>query len=272
MFKIGDFARLNKISIKTLRYYDEVGLLKPKKIDSQTGYRYYSATQLQRLNRVVALKDLGFSLNQIREMVDSELSTEILVLMLDQKKNEIIESINVEKMRLFKVETLINRIKEDDELMLKYDVILKQLEGKKVAALRDIILDYSKQHNLWGELMGHLGKYNAKIVPPCMAVYYDPGYKESDVDIEVMSCIASDVPESDRVKIKDLPKVENAACVIHKGGYESISVAYNALVKWIEENGYKASGLNRELYLEGEWSTTNPEEYITEIQIPVEKI
>lgn len=272
MFKIGDFARLNKISIKTLRYYDELGLLKPTKIDSETGYRYYSARQLPRLNKIVALKDLGFSLNQIGEMIDSELSVEILVSMLSQKKNEIEESIRNEKIRLSKVETLINRIKEDDQLMLKYDVILKQLEGKKVAAIRDIIPDYSKQHNLWRELMEYLGKHSAKMIPTCMAIYYDPGYKESDVDIEVMSCIASDIPESDRVKIKGLPKIENAACVVHKGSYEKVSMAYNALLRWIEENGYKVSGPNRELYLEGEWSTSNPEEYITEIQIPVEKI
>lgn len=272
MFKIGDFAKLNKISIKTLRYYDELGLLNPIEVDQQTGYRYYSAKQLPRLNRIIALKDLGFSLNQIANVIDSEISTDIVLSMLDQKKNEIYDTIKCEEMRLLRVETLINRIKEDDTFMLKYDVILKQLETRKVAALRDIIPDYSKQCNLWGELTAHLETHNAKIIAPCRAIYYDPGYKESDVDIEVMSCIASNIPETDRIKVKELPYVEDAACVVHKGSYENISMAYNALLKWIEESGYKIAGPNRELYLEGEWSTKNPDEYITEVQIPVAKI
>ncbi|MDW8800314.1 MerR family transcriptional regulator [Clostridium sp. A1-XYC3] len=272
MFKIGDFAKLNKISIKTLRYYDELDLLKPIEVDLQTGYRYYSAKQLPRLNRILALKDLGFSLSQIASVIDNEISTDIVLSMLDQKRNEIHDTIKYEKMRLLKVETLINRIKEDDRFMLKYDVVLKQLETIKVAAVRDIIPGYSKQCNLWGELTAHLEANNAKIIAPCRAIYYDPGYKESDVDIEVMSCIASNVPETDRIKVKELPYVESSACVIHKGSYENINMAYNALLKWIEENGYKIVGPNRELYLDGEWSTNNPEEYITEIQVPVEKI
>ena len=156
--------------------------------------------------------------------------------------------------------------------MLNYDVISKELETIKVASLRGIIPDYSNQCGLWQELRSHIEKHNAKITAPCRSVYYDPSYKESDVDIEVMYCIAGNVPETDRIKVKELPSVKNAACVIHKGSYENLSMAYNALIKWIEENGYKVIGPNRELYLEGEWSTSNPEEYITEIQIPVEKI
>lgn len=272
MFRIGEFANLNKISIKTLRYYDELGLLKPMEVDWQTGYRYYSAKQLPRLNRILALKDLGFSLNQISNVIDNEESRDIVLSMLDEKKKEINDTINSEKIRLSRVETLINKIKEDDRFMLKYDVVLKQLESRRVAAVRGIIPDYSKQHDLWIELNGHLQKHNAKVIAPCRAIYYDQGHKESDVDIEVMSCIASDVPETDRVKVKDLPLVENAACVVHKGSYENICMAYNALIKWIEENGYRISAPNRELYLEGEWSTQNIEEYITEIQIPVKKI
>lgn len=220
----------------------------------------------------------GFIINIVKRIcahsnvIDSEMSTDIVLSMLNQKRNEIFDTIKCEKMRLLKIETLINKIKEDDSFMLKYDVILKQLETRKVAALRDIIPDYSKQHSLWRELTAYLEANNAKITAPCRAIYYDSGYKESDVDIEVMSCIANDVPETDRIKIKELPCIENAACVIHKGSYENISMAYNALLKWIEENCYKVVGPNRELYLDGEWSTNNPEEYITEVQVPVEKI
>ncbi len=271
MFKIGDFAKLNKLSVKTLRYYDELGLLKPIKVVDQSGYRYYSARQIPRLNRILALKDLGFSLNKIAEIIDSDLGTDVVLKLLDEKKAEVLHSIQCEQDRLIKLERIIGRIKEDDSFMLNYDVILKQTDSQKMAALRDIIEDYSKQHYLWQELITHLNRQNAKIAGPCIATYYDNGYKESDVDIEVMQCIARDIRETDRIKIKELPAVDTAACVIHKGKYEAVGLAYNVIAKWIEENGYRVAGPNRELYFEGEWSTDNPDEYITEIQIPVEK-
>jgi DNA-binding transcriptional MerR regulator len=69
MFSIGEFARLGTVSVRTLRHYDEIGLLHPAKVDSNTGYRSYAADQLGQLNRIMALKDLGFSLEQTRKLV-----------------------------------------------------------------------------------------------------------------------------------------------------------------------------------------------------------
>jgi DNA-binding transcriptional MerR regulator len=75
MFKIGEFSRLSRVSVRMLRHYDQLGLLTPSQTDPFTGYRYYSAQQLPRLNRIIALRDLGFSLEQIAGMLDEELST-----------------------------------------------------------------------------------------------------------------------------------------------------------------------------------------------------
>lgn len=272
MFRIGEFAKLNKISIKTLRYYDELKLLVPIKVDSKTGYRYYSAKQITRLNRIMALKDLGLSLNQINNVIDSEMSKEIMISILEEKRKEINNTIKYEKRKLIRLESLIVRVKEEETFMLKYDVVLKQVESRKVAFLRDVIEDYSKQHDLWKELMEYLEKNKVNIVGACMSMYYDEGYKESHVDVEVMSGIDKVIKETDRIKVREVSKIETAACTVHKGHYEDISMAYNVLLKWIEENQYKVVGPNREMYLEGPWSTESPEEYITEIQIPVAKI
>ncbi|MBC2578817.1 MerR family transcriptional regulator [Clostridium sp. DJ247] len=272
MFKIGDFSRLNKISVKALRYYDELDILKPMKVDEQTGYRYYSASQLPRLNRILALKDLGFSLNQISIMLDNNFTTDTVISMLNIKRNEIEENIKSEEIKLSRLQTLISKIKEEENVfMLNYDVIIKEVDSLKVASIRDIIPDYSKQHHLWQELMSHLGRHNIKVIQPCVAIYYDPGYKESDVDIEVCEHIIGNAPETDRIKVKELEAVKEMACVIHKGSYENLTNAYTVLQKWIEDNNYKIAGANRELYLEGEWSKHSPDEYITEIQIPVTK-
>ncbi len=88
MFKISEFSKLSQISAKTLRYYDRIGLLKPSQIDPDTGYRYYSASQLQRVNHIYTLKDLGFKLEQIIPMLDSEISADQIRSMLLHKQEE----------------------------------------------------------------------------------------------------------------------------------------------------------------------------------------
>jgi effector-binding domain-containing protein/DNA-binding transcriptional MerR regulator len=273
MFKIGEFSRLNKISIKTLRYYDKIGLLKPMDVQTDTGYRYYSAKQLPRFNKIVALKDLGFSLNDIMEIVENDLTIETIMSMLNLRKEEIEDTVKTEQEKLRKIRSMMDKMKnEEDSVMLKYNVIIKEVEPLKVASLRDIIPTYSEQGHLWEELVTHLNKNNVKIAPPCIVIYHDAGFKGSDVDAEIAEHIVGNAPETDRIKVKNLDPVKEMACVVHKGAYEYLSEAYGVIQKWIEENGYKVIGANRELYLEGEWSTNSPEEYITEIQIPVEKM
>lgn len=271
MFKIGDFSKLNKIPVKTLRYYDELGLLKPAKVDTQTGYRFYSALQLARLNKILALKDLGFSLNQIGELIDSKSTKEMLSTMLKSRKEEIEQSIIAEKEKLSRIERIISNINEEDSIMLKYDMVIKEAEAIQVASIRDIIPSYSQQHGLWQELGDYIRGNNAKITPPCLVIYYDQGFKDSDIDIEVAEHFTGNLSGNDRIKIKNLDPVKQMACTIHQGSYEKLSLAYSALMKWIEDNGYEILGPNRELYLEGEWSQKSPEQYITEIQIPVTK-
>lgn len=272
MFKIGDFSKLNKVSIKALRHYDELGLLKPVKVDDSTGYRYYSAAQLPKLNKILALKDLGFSLNKITEIIDYDQTSEFLSSMLAIRKEELMESIKKDKEKLSRIENLINTINEEVNYnMLKYDVIIKEVESLKIASIREIISYYDKQGPLWEELVEYLNQNNVKMLQPCILNYHDSGYKESDVDVEVAIHVASTVPSNGRVIFRDLEGYKEMVCAIHKGSYESIGTTYHVIMKWIEENGYKIIGNNRALFLEGGWSVKNPEEYITEIQIPVTK-
>lgn len=270
MFKIGDFAKLNRVTVKTLRHYDSFGLIQPEKVDSFTGYRYYSANQMPKLNRILALKDIGFSLDEIALVLDKNLNPEQIQTLLELKHVEISGKMSAEQVRLSRIEALIQLCKQE-AFVMKYNIVIKTIEPIRVASLRDIIPGYSEQEHLWNELGEHIQRNNAKIVPPCMVIYHDPGYKEEGVDAEVIEPVIGDLPETDRIKVKLLDGVKEMACVVHEGPFQTLHMAYNAISAWIEENSYEIIGPQRELYLKGEWITNDPNEYVTEIQFPVRK-
>jgi effector-binding domain-containing protein len=270
MFKIGDFARLNRVTVKTLRHYDSLGLLQPEKIDDFTGYRYYSASQMPRLNRILALKDVCFSLEEITFILNKSLNTEQIQTLLEIKHLEIAEKIQTEQERLSRVRNLLKTYKQEAYFM-SYDIVLKEVEAIRVASLRDIIPSYSEQGQLWEELGEHIKKHGAKIVPPCMVMYHNPEYKEGSIDAEIVEPIVGELPETNRIKVRVIEAVKVMATVVHKGPYENLHLAYNAISKWIEDNSFEIVGPQRELYLKGYGDSNDQNEFITEIQCPVKK-
>src|SRR5512136_3460541 len=151
MLRIGDFSRLSRVSVKALRYYDEIGLLKPIEIDRFTGYRYYSAGQLSRLNRILLLKDLGLSLDQIGRLLESDLPPAQLRGMLKLRQAEIERSIEEEEARLTRVAALLIHIEQENVNMSKYDVVIKKVAPVRIASIRDVVANYDAQGALWGE-------------------------------------------------------------------------------------------------------------------------
>ena len=268
MFRIGDFAKLNRVTVTALRHYDAIGLLQPEKIDTFTGYRYYSANQMPRLNRIITLKELGFSLEEIALVLGNKASSDPFQLLLELKHNELEDRIKSEQQRLAKLETFI-KMYEQENYTMDYDIVLKHVEPIKAASVRDFIPTYSEQGHLWEELAGYIEEKGVKIVPPCMVIYYDSGHKEDQVDAEIIEPIVGELKGNDRIKVRLLEEVEQMACVVHKGSYQTLSQAYTALSTWIQENGYTITGPQRELYLKGEWDSESPEDYITELQVPV---
>lgn len=270
MFRIGDFARINKVTIKTLRHYDSLGLLIPDQIDKFTGYRSYSADQIPRLNRILALKEIGFSLEEIAGMIDAKVTAAELETLLEVKRTAIIEHIKTEQAKLDRIKFLMKMCEQEDFVM-KYDIVIKKVEPIKVATVRDIIPSYGEQGHLWGELVNHIEKHGVKIASPCMVVYYEETYKEGAVDAEVMEPIIGELPETERIKVKTLPAVEEMACVVHVGPFHTLSLAYGAMNKYIAENNLEVIAPPRELYIKGEWLTDDPNEYISELQFPVKR-
>lgn len=274
MLKIGDFSKLSQVSIKTLRYYDEMGLLKPGQTDRFTGYRYYTVDQLPRLNRILALKDLGFSLDQVRQVLDEQVSTAELRGMLRLKQAEVQQDMEIERARLERIEARLRQIEQENR-MTRYDVVLKKVEPITVASARELIPNYGAIGSLIGTVFKFLGKNGVQPAGAPFTIWHDHGFKETNVDAElavpVNEALAAALVGDTQVHINRLPAVV-MACVIHQGSYEDFGQAYQALGEWIESNGYRICGTNREIYLSGPESAGNPANYVTEIQFPVEKV
>jgi effector-binding domain-containing protein len=270
MFKIGDFSKLSRVSIKTLHLYDRMGLLKPAQVDQFTSYRYYCASQLSRLNRILAFKDLGFSLEQILKFLDEDLSPVEIRGMLRLKQAELQHYIETEQARLARIETRLHQI-EQEGTMSTYDVVIKKVESFKVVSIREILPSYSAIGGLFNELFEFLHQNGIKPGNYCTAIWHDPDYKESDVDGEAAISIDSSLVGTERIQVYELSGWEAMACTLHQGSYRTISRTYNALLAWIQANPYKIIGSYREFYIQGGGEQDN-ESYITEIQLPVAKI
>lgn len=272
MLQIGDFSRIARVSVQTLRFYDDLGLLKPVEVDPSTSYRYYSFDQLPRLHRILALKDLGLTLEEIARLLQDELSAEQLKGMLRLKEAELKEHVDEEFFRLERVRARLRQM-DEEHIMPNYEVVLKKLDPQRVAGVRSKIPAYPEQGALWGELGKYLSEKKIPTFGACLTVYYS---EEPDIDAEVCEAVACEHPDGEHVKFHTLPAVDQAACVVHHGPFTTIGKAYGFLTQWMDSNGYECTGPVREVYLReakhdgGKASQTDPET-VTEIQYPVRK-
>jgi effector-binding domain-containing protein len=271
MLRIGQFSRFSQVTVKTLRYYDEIGLLKPAEVDRFTGYRYYSASQFSRLHRILALKDLGLSLEQIGRLLDDELSADQIRGILRMKQVEIQQQVAEEQARLARVERRLKLIEQENKMSTQ-EVIVKPVPAQAVVSVRDNV-PAAGIGQLFGELFGYLGQRGLGPSGPPIGIYYDEEFREEElIDVEIAAPVAGQIPASERIKTRELAAIGQAACIIHEGKYEDIGGPYNQLLKWIETNGYRISGPVREVYVQGYEAGRDPSSYVTEIQFPVEKV
>jgi len=269
MLKIGDFSKLCMVSVKTLRHYDSLGLLRPARVDDFTGYRYYSAAQIPQLNRILALKDLGLSLEQIAHLLQDDLSADQIRGILRLRAAEARERVAEEQARLVRVEARLRLIESEGKQPM-YDVVLKKLPAQHIASLRRVIPTYGHLGELFGELFGVLMPAGNVPEGPGLAIYHDPEFRDHDPDIEVAIPVGAAARIVPPLTLRELPACD-VASTIHRGPYEGITAAYEAVGAWIEPNGYQVAGALREVYLHGPGETNNPTEYVTELQVPVSR-
>ncbi|MER5812707.1 MerR family transcriptional regulator [Streptomyces sp. NPDC002033] len=275
MFTIGDFAKHGRVSVRMLRHYDALGLLRPARVDPLTGYRFYAAGQLTRLNRVIALKELGFSLEQVGALLDERVSAQELRGMLRLRRAELESAAAEAAARLARVETRLRTI-ENEGTMPTEEVVVKSLPPVRLAELTGVAAGYAPQDigpvigPLYEELCGRLE--GAGVVPtgPGLAHYEPaPGGEPGSVLVHAGLPVAEAVRAEDLgggVRIVVLPGVERAATVVHRGSMDGVLPSAQALARWIDENGHRGTGYARELALA---CPEDRDQWVTELQEPL---
>jgi len=270
LFKIGEFSKLVRVSARMLRYYEKCGLLVPAETDRFTGYRMYSAAQISTLSRIVQLRDMGFGVEEINELLPNFKNASIMQAALEKKSVEIHAAISDEQNKLEKIAAMCGTIKECVNMV--FEVELKELEAQKIISLREKIAAYDKEGELWGKL----GKFMAENSIACesggYSIYHDEDYKETDVDVEIAVPVQSFGKSKDDFIFTELDAIPTAATVRFSGPYEGYNEAIGKLATWIEKNGYEMDGLIRGRAIASPGDVSSPEDYMTELQVSVKKV
>ena len=271
MLKIGDFSKLSRISIRMLRHYNEIGLLIPESIDDFTGYRYYSEAQLPVANRITALKDMGFSLGVIGQILSQYNDSHKLKTYLQLKQREIKEEADILNQRLLLLESTLNRLGKDDNVM-NYNVTLKELPERTVASVRKIIPSYDQEGMLWHILMNETAHLQMQDDNPCytLAIFHDGEHKEQDVDVEVQKSVKGNYKNTENVVFKTVAPIQMASAT-YQGSYEKVNEVNEAVANWVRDNGYEFNGLSFCIYHVSPYETQNSEKWVTEVCYPVKK-
>jgi DNA-binding transcriptional MerR regulator len=271
MFSIGDFARHGRVSVRMLRHYDALGLLRPAAVDRATGYRFYEAGQLARLNRIVALKDLGFTLQQVGSILDDKVSVEQLRGMLRLRQAELQSQLAADSARLAQVEARLQVI-EQEGAMPADDVQIKRIPPVRVAELTGVAASFEPASiapvitPLYDELVGRIERSGVTPTGPAIA-WYEDAPDGDGVLVHASLPVDADPGGGHGLAVVDLPGIEQAATIVHRGSMDNVMATIQTLARWIDANGYRSAGYNRELYLQvGE----DRDSWVTELQEPVE--
>ena len=263
MLKIGEFSKLSRLTVKALRFYEKEGILMPASTDSWTGYRYYETSQLETAAKIRAYRQLDLSIPDIRAILSGADAGDILAKKADALRQE--------KSMIENRLSVITHLLEENNM--KYQVTVKDIPTCIVyysEATLPTIADKMTFIPMCGEKCLELNPGLQCADPPYeFCEYPDSEFRETDVRIRHNEAVTHSGNESDLIKFRELPAVK-VLSIFHKGPYETLGEAYAFLMKYAEENGYTASGLARECYIDGIWNKETPDEWLTEIQLPIQ--
>jgi len=269
--KIGEFSQLMQVTVKTLRHYETLGLLLPEEVDEWTGYRFYSIGQMQRLNDIRRLKDLGFSLDEIKELYE-EASHRPGIELLDTKIRECEQELQRLMKRHAQLQTMVDSQK-NIKTMDKFSI--QSLPAIIVASHRQIIPSYPAIGEMCCDVIGpEMQRLGCKCAATgyCFTIEHNEEYTPTDIDLEYCEQVDEEFQGSSIVQCKELPAIPTALCMKHYGPYDRFYESYTELFKYIEEQGYRIVGQHRCCYIDGIWNQEDPGQWLSIIQVPIEKI
>ena len=263
MLKISEFSKLSHLTVKALRFYEKEGLLKPASVDEWSGYRFYETYQLEIAAKIKSYRQLDLSIEEIKAVFNGTDVKEIL--------QEKLKSLTEEKQMIESRLSIINSILEDNEM--KYQVTEKMISEKIVYTAETVLKTYSDSMQWIPSVGQECLKLNPNMKcaePPYeFCEYLDGEHKETDIRIRHNEAVTEFGKENELIKFKTLPETK-VLSIYHKGAYDKIGEAYAFLMKYAEQNGYTAAGFARECYIDGVWNKESEEEWLTEIQLPIE--
>jgi len=273
MFKIGDFAKMGGVTIKALRLYDRLGLLEPAFVDRFSDYRYYTAEQLPRLKHILALKDLGFTLEEVGLLVDEDLSSPASLDLLARKRADVERLVNDERARLTRIEAHLRDLHQTnlEQRMSQQEIKIKKVEPQLVVAAREIVPSRDRLNavftRLFDQLAGHLMRHRTTEMGDATCLFHS---MDNFIEVEAAFPIFKAVPSAEHARVYTLPGHDTMATIVHRGSFDTLMTTYDTIFQWINTNGYNIVGPSREINVKYD-ATGDPKEWVTEIQFPVAK-
>ena len=267
--KIGEFSKMMQVTVKTLRHYEQKGLLVPDEVDGWTGYRYYNITQMQRLNTIRGLQRQGFTLEEIKELLEDGAQTPSI----EQLTQKIEETERQLQLLTERRSQLLKWMDSHKQIKTMEKFCIQSLPEIIVASHREVISGYSALGLLCVNKIGpEMQRLGCKCPPPgyCFTIEHNQEFCAENIDIEYCEQVEEMGVDSDIIQFKRLPAVKKALCMKHVGPYERFYESFTEALTYMEEQGYKMAGALRTSYIDGAWNQENPEKWLSIIQIPIE--
>ena len=267
--KIGEFSRLMQVTVKTLRHYEQKGLLIPEEVDQWTGYRYYGIVQMQKLNSIRQLQRFGFSLEEIKDLFEDEShvpSIELLTEKIEETEKQL-------QQLLARRSQLLEWVDSRKKVKAMEKFSIQSLPEVIVASHREVIPDYAALGKLCYSVIGpEMQRLGCKCPPPgyCFTIEHQKEYAPTNIDIEYCEQVEEMGSDSSIIQFKRFPEVAKALCMKHYGPYERFYESFTEAFAYLEEKGYKIAGHPRTCYIDGIWNQEDPEKWLSIIQIPIE--
>lgn len=268
MLRIGEFSKMAMTTVKTLRYYDELGLLKPRSVDRFTGYRLYEASQLADLHLIQSLRQAGLSVAEVSGIVSGDDAR----VALERRIVELEDEIATKQDMLARARFMLEKSKGAEDM--PYTATVKHIPEQTIYCKEFLMAtfdDYFTEMPALGKKLRD--RYpDLKCATPeyCYAVNLDAEWREANNRILFCEAVTELKEDFDGIRFERTPALD-VVSVMHEGAYEEMGAAFAYAVEWIEQNGYEIAGEPRSSYIDGIWNKQDVSEWLTEVQIPVRR-